>query len=109
MASKQDSLPPGARRLRRILVFFLVVLFATYVLDFVWLKLRSAYPSLGMASSSIHRVRIFAIQGKAGKTEYQTDSIRPEEDIPCVRSIFPHSGQQPCWYVERHANDPIPI
>jgi hypothetical protein len=35
--------------------------------------------------------------------------VRPEEDVPCSRSLFPQAGKRPCWYVARHANDPISI
>ena len=24
-------------------------------------------------------------------------------DQPCVRSLFPHGGQDPCWWLRRHA------
>jgi hypothetical protein len=55
----------------------------------------------------MHRTRIIAIPGKNNKVEYEIDSLRPEEDVPCSRTLFPHSGQAPCWYLARHLNDPI--
>jgi hypothetical protein len=41
--------------------------------------------------------------------DYEIDSQKPEEDVPCVHSLFFHAGMSPCWYVTRHANDPIPM
>lgn len=26
-------------------------------------------------------------------------------DQPCTRSIFPHAGADPCWWLRRHATD----
>jgi hypothetical protein len=28
---------------------------------------------------------------------------------PCTRSIFPHAGDDPCWWLRRHATDYQPI
>jgi hypothetical protein len=52
---------------------------------------------------------MLAIPNKSGKYDFEIDSAKPEEDVPCARSLFPHSNQYPCWYVTRHANDPIPM
>jgi hypothetical protein len=91
---------------RAFLAAFAIVAFA-YLLDFSWYYLRLNFPSLGSAASSLHRIRLIAIPGKANKVEYELDSVQPEEDVPCTRTLFPHSGQAPCWYVARHINDPI--
>jgi len=93
--------------LRRAFLAALALMALAYFLDFSWYHLRLNFPSLGSASGSIHRVRLLAIPGKANKVEYQIDSLRPEEDVPCTRTLFPHSSHAPCWYVARHANDPI--
>jgi hypothetical protein len=96
-------------RLSRLLRIFVALLLAFYLLDASWFYLRRSYPQSGLASGSIHRRRVLAISDKGGKTEYTIDAVQPEEDIPCVHSLFPHATQKPCWYVARHANDPIPI
>jgi hypothetical protein len=49
---------------------------------------------------------LWAIQKKNGKTEYQLG--QPETD-PCVHSLFPHYGCNPCWYVSRHTEKRIDI
>jgi hypothetical protein len=93
--------------LRRALLAALGVVALAYALDFSWYHLRLSFPPLGTAASSMHRTRIIAIPGKNNKVEYQIDSLRPEEDVPCSRTLFPHAGQAPCWYLGRHLNDPI--
>lgn len=80
-----------------------------YLADLVWYELRVVSPKLGVANGSVHRTRVLAINEKNNKVEYEIDSNRPEEDVPCTHSLFPHAGNRPCWYVARHANDPIPM
>ena len=48
----------------------------------------------------------YAIHRKNGKTEY--DFAPPQSQL-CVRSLFPHLGYAPCWYLERHAEKRIDI
>lgn len=93
--------------LRSAFLAALAILVLAYFLDFSWYHLRLSFPALSSAAGSVHRVRLLAIPGKGNKVEYQVDSLQPEEDVPCTRTIFPHSGHAPCWYVARHANDPI--
>jgi len=95
-------------RIARLILFAAFALFLlAYLGDSLWFQLRLRYPSAGPATSSVHRIRLLAIQLKNNKVEYQIDAQRPEEDLPCVRSLFPHGGVRPCWYVTRHAKDPI--
>ena len=86
-----------------------IVLVALYVIDASWFFIRRSYPAAGKASGSVHRVRLLAISDKGNKIEFQVDALQPEEDVPCANSIFPHGGQGPCWYVVKHAKDPIPM
>jgi hypothetical protein len=94
---------------RRWLAALLGLLLVIYVLDFAWYEGRVLLPKLGAANGAVHRIRLLAIPAKGNKVEYEVDSVRPEEDVPCAHSLFPHGGNGPCWYVTRHANDPIPM
>jgi hypothetical protein len=98
---------PVTKLVWRLLQICAALLIATYVVDTAWFSLRKAYPAAGKASGSVHRVRLLAIPDKAGKTEFEIDAVQPEEDVPCANSIFSQGGQRPCWYVTRHAKDPI--
>jgi hypothetical protein len=86
-----------------------IVVAAVWVVDTSWFYIRRSYPAAGKASGSVHRVRLLAIPDKGNRTEYEVDALQPEEDVPCANSIFPHGGERPCWYVMRHAKDPIPM
>jgi hypothetical protein len=94
---------------RRIIPRILAVCLAIYFADVLWFQIRVHVPKLGRAAGSIHRVRLLAIADKGNKVEYQIDAIKPEEDVPCANSLFPQGGNNPCWYVKRHSNDPIPM
>lgn len=93
--------------LRRILLSLLALALLLYFVDFAWFELRVLVPRLGPARGSVHRVRMFAIPTKDNKVEFQLDTVHPEEDLPCAHSLFIEGGVRPCWYVSRHANDPI--
>ncbi|MFZ3214173.1 MAG: hypothetical protein WA188_21920 [Terriglobales bacterium] len=43
----------------------------------------------------------YVVPLKDGKTEFM---FLPTENQVCVRSLFPHLGHSPCWYVRRHRN-----
>jgi len=85
------------------------MLLLVYLGDFLWLQFRVHDPALGSCIGSVHRYRLLAIPLKDNKVDYEIDSQKPEEDVPCVRSLFSHGGIRPCWYITRHAKDPIPM
>jgi len=46
------------------------------------------------------QVRIYySVTKKDGKPDFY---FNPPENQPCVRSLFPHFGYSPCWYLKRH-------
>jgi len=98
---------PAGRVLRFVLSYLLAIFIVIYLADLAWYQLRAHSAHFGEAAGSVHRLRLLAIPGKANKIEYQVDALKPEEDVPCVHSLFPYAGLRPCWYVARHANDPI--
>lgn len=102
---------PTSSRLswNRLIFLLLTLIVLVYFLDLCWYQLRLHAPNLGAATGSVHRIRLLAIPNKGNKTTFELDQVHPEEDVPCSHSLFPQSGNRPCWYVLRHANDPIPI
>jgi hypothetical protein len=107
MSLSTNRSSPGARLILRTTAALTLLFFITYAIDLTWYHARLAIPRLGAAGSSVHRIRLLAIPDKGNKTEYQIDAVTPEEDVPCTRTIFPHTQHNPCWYVQRHAKDPI--
>jgi hypothetical protein len=100
---------PFSGWLMRAIKYTAIALVALYMVDAAWFYVRQTYPSVGKANGSVHRVRLLAIPDKGNKTEFEVDAVQPEEDVPCANSLFSHGGERPCWYVVRHAKDPIPM
>lgn len=94
---------------RRVLLAVVALFVLLYLVDFAWFQLRSFIPKLGPTTGSVHRIRLLAISSKGNKIEYEIDAVHPEEDVPCSHSVFPQGGNRPCWYLARHAKDPIPM
>lgn len=63
----------------------------------------------GDAFGTVKMERLYAIPQKNGKIEYEFDAQRPEVVMPCVHSLFPHMGNDPCWYLRRNSQKPIPM
>ena len=76
----------------------LLTLCAIYVADDVWIRFR--IPPRQQPFGSVTVQRYDAIAEKNGKTEFD---FEPPQTETCVRSLFPHLGYPPCWYLSRHA------
>jgi hypothetical protein len=94
---------------RRTLVLVVALAAIVYAGDYAVVRLRASYPRLGNAFGSVQVVRLLAIPLKNGRTEYELDALQPEATVTCVRALFPHLGYQPCWYVRRQSQKPIPM
>jgi hypothetical protein len=93
----------------RTLIAAVALAAIVYGVDYGALRLRAAYPRFGGAYDSVHITRLLAIPLKSGRTEYELDARQPEVTVTCVRTLFPHQGYQPCWYVRRNSEKPIPM
>ncbi|HSZ02691.1 MAG TPA: hypothetical protein VK788_24560 [Terriglobales bacterium] len=76
----------------------------TYAADY--LVVRFKIPNGRDPFSTVTIQPYYAIHEKNGRTEY--DFAQPQTQV-CVRSIFPHFGYSPCWYVNRHTDKRIDI
>ena len=70
------------------------------------LSLRYRIPKNREPFGSVTVRPLYVIHEKNGKVEYQ---FAPLQDQPCVRSLVPHFGLCPCWYVSRHSEKRIDI
>jgi hypothetical protein len=91
-------------RLKRLLIFAIVLTAVTYAGDFTLLHIRMIWAKPGSPFDSVHLERVVAIQRKNGLYDIMS---APPEDRACVHSLFPHSGVSPCWYVKRLNDKPI--
>jgi hypothetical protein len=71
-----------------------------------YLVVRFKIPNGRDPFSSVTVQPYYAIHQKNGRTEYD---YPPPENQVCVRSLFPHFGYSPCWYVKRHTDKQIDI
>jgi len=94
---------------KRILGGLVAVFALVYAADYVYLRIRMMHPSPANPFESMIRTRVLAIPQKSGKFDYQIDQTQPVETLTCVHSLFPHYGDQPCWYLKPRLNQPIPV
>lgn len=71
-----------------------------FVIDYA--VLRSRNPQFG--SVTVHR--FYRIPQKSGKIEIQYDG---DYTYDCARSLFPHSGDKPCWYLSRKTEEWVDV
>ena len=83
------------RRWGRILQGILAILVVLYVGDWVALRVRTG----GQETSSVQVEQFLKTPLKGQKEEFD---YMGTVDQPCVRSLFPHDSQSPCWWLERH-------
>jgi len=94
---------------KRITAGGLAAFAVLYIGDFLSVRIRAMHPKPADPVESLKSLRILAIPEKNGKTEYEVDALNPEQTVTCVRSLFPHFGYSPCWYVKPRINQPIPM
>lgn len=90
--------------LLRIIGAVILLALMTYVGDY--LSVRYKIPKGRDPFSTVIIQPYYAIHEKNGRTEY--DFAQQQSQV-CVRSLFPHFGYSPCWYVKRHADKRIDI
>ncbi len=86
----------------RILIATFAGMIALYLGDD--LSVRYRIPGSRQPFGTVTIRRFDAIPGKNNKTEYVYEN---PVTVTCVRSLFPHLGYVPCWYLSRHAEQRI--
>ncbi|MGH9712392.1 MAG: hypothetical protein ACRD5M_03735 [Candidatus Acidiferrales bacterium] len=82
--------------LKRVALVALALLAAAYVCDYLWVRYKVANPKAGDPFGSVTFYDSTTM--KNGKVEVFYDQPQTQA---CVRAIFPHYGDQPCWYAGR--------
>jgi len=93
----------------RVVVAVLILIASAYALDYVVLRIRMLRPSASDPLEHLTRHRLLAIKVKNGTYEYELDEANPTETLACVHALFPHLGDQPCWYLKPRLDKPIAI
>jgi hypothetical protein len=84
------------RVIARALICFVAGLAIVYAGDWGVLRVRMARQT---AYSSVQVDQFLASALKNSKEEYDYMGTVAQ---PCVRSIFPHASDLPCWWLKRH-------
>ncbi len=92
------------RIVTRILLAIVLLALAVWAGDYSSLRWR--IPKDRGQFGSVQVRRYYAVPLKSKKTEYMFDQEQAQE---CVHSIFPHFGDKPCWYLERHTREEIDV
>ena len=88
--------------MKRVLLVLVAALALLYLGDYASVRLpippgRNPFGSVTVTIS-------YSVMKKDGKPDYY---FQPPQAETCVRSIFPHMGYSPCWYLRRHTNQQI--
>jgi hypothetical protein len=78
---------------KKIVLGLAAALVLVYAGDWIAIALRADK----FATVTVYRVNAMLLKGS--KIDFQPDG---SDDVRCVRSLFPHYGSRPCWYVRKH-------
>ena len=88
----------------RGLLGLLVLIAILWIADYTSFRYRLSKGTPGDPLASIRIQPTYAIPHKDGRAEYV---FGEPQMITCARSIFPHAGDPPCWYLQKTAAKPI--
>jgi len=89
--------------LERAMIGLVAVMVALYAGDWLVYRYRIAH---GMAFDSVKVNQFVAVPLKSGKDEF--DYVGSQQ-VGCVRAMFPWAGDEPCWWVRRHAENRVKL
>ncbi len=90
--------------LQIILVALIAAIVVAYAGDYLSVRYRMAQNKGDDPLETIKIEPTYAIPHKNGSAEIV---IGDAESETCVRSLFPHMGFAPCWYLKRTSKDII--
>jgi hypothetical protein len=90
------------RLLVRLLISAIALLLIVYAGDYIVLRYRVAAKRNPFGTVTVDR--FYSIAEKNNRTEF---NYAGSETQTCVRALFPHLGDNPCWYASRHREQRI--
>ena len=88
--------------MRRIILITLALLSILYAGDYASVRFRIPPGREPYGTVSVRPY--YVVPQKGGKLEFYF--VDPYSQT-CVKSLFPHFGYTPCWYLSRHARQRI--
>ncbi len=82
------------KRLGRIFLGSLATMVVLYSGDWTILQVRGEH---GTSSVQVEQFLKTPLKGRKEEFDYMGTVAQP-----CVRSIFPHRAQKPCWWLQGH-------
>jgi hypothetical protein len=90
--------------IKRVFIFVVLTTATVYAIDYAVLRYRIATNHNAFGTVSVRPY--YAVPQKNHKTEFLFDD---PQDETCVHSLFPHSGDSPCWYLNKHREKRIDL
>lgn len=88
--------------MKRIVLAVIILFAVVYTGDYALVRFR--IPRSRNPFGSVTVQVSYSVMKKDGKPDYY---FQPPQVETCVRSLFPHLGYPPCWYLTRHTNQQI--
>lgn len=90
--------------IKRIFIGVILATATVYVIDYAILRVRIATNHTPFGTVTVRPY--YAVPQKDHKTEFLFDDPQKET---CVHSLFPHTGDSPCWYLNKHREKRIDL
>lgn len=90
--------------IKRLFIGIVLTVAAIYLVDYAVLRFRIATNHDPFGTVTVRPY--YAVPQKNHKTEFLFDDPQNET---CVHSLFPHSGDSPCWYLDKHREKRIDL
>jgi hypothetical protein len=87
---------------RRLIALTILLAAVLYAGDYA--SVRFGIPPGRNPLATVTVQRSYSVMKKDGKPDFYFD---PPQNQTCVRSLFPHLGYEPCWYLRRHQTQQI--
>ncbi len=87
------------KSLLRILKFGVMGLFGVVALAWLLDFALVSFPGSRQLYEDVHVDHVYTDTNKWNDIEYSRGAPTTER---CVNSLFPHGGNQPCWYLKKH-------
>lgn len=99
-----DELAEARKLVKRTVAVAVLALALLYVGDGLSVPLRAKWG--GNPYGSVTVTRSYSVTKKDGKPDFY---FNPPEAQTCVRTIFPHFGDPPCWYLSQHTQQEVDL